>query len=149
MSSINQDEQKKLWDNLSDIENREAMSSDISTTLAFQIKALREKVGLTQEELAESVGVKESTIIQLENPNYKCHSLETLKALAAVFDVALVVRFVSFGGLVNWHTNLTPEKIAPPNHSEEVRKQTNTNVQEEPSSGSTIVGGYYFITVSI
>ena len=45
-----------------------------------------------------------------------------LKKLASVFDLALAVRFVSFGEMVDWVTSLTPERIAPPNYSEEVEQ---------------------------
>ncbi len=109
----------QLWKSLEDEEYREAFIAD-DTGLAFQIKMLRDKNGWTQEELGKRAGgKKQETISQWENPNYGRYSLSTLKDLATAFDVALVRRFAPFSEVVEWHANLTPERIAPPSFNEE------------------------------
>ena len=61
----------------------------------------------------------QESISRLEDPNYGRYSLKTLKRLAKAFDVALLVRFVSFGELGEWTVNLTPQKLKPPSYEEE------------------------------
>ena len=46
--------------------------------------------------------MNQNAISRLENPSYGKATLTTLKRLAAAFDVALIVRFVPFGQLVDW-----------------------------------------------
>lgn len=78
------------------------MESHLSKNLAFQIRMLRDQAGWSQEELAKRVGMNQNAISRLENPSYGKATLTTLKRISSAFDVALVVRFVSFGQLVNW-----------------------------------------------
>ncbi|MBI3967130.1 MAG: helix-turn-helix transcriptional regulator, partial [Chloroflexi bacterium] len=65
----------------------------ISTGLSFQIRAMREQRGWTQEDLGQRAGMAQQRVCQLENPNYGRFSLSTLKRLASAFDVALAVHF--------------------------------------------------------
>lgn len=115
-------EWQQLWENLENPENRRELATEIATSIAFQIRHLREKAGWTQAELANRTEKEQPTISQLEDPNYGRYSLVTLKTLANAFDVALSVRFVPFSELVDWLANLTPEKLAPPSYSEEQEK---------------------------
>lgn len=59
--------------------------------IGIKIGYYRRKMGITQEELAEKVGMTVSYIGQLEAPNlvYK-PSLKTLYKLSLVFDVPLI-----------------------------------------------------------
>ncbi len=61
------------------------------TRLADQITTLREKLGLTQSELARKVGTTQSGIARLENPNYANYSLKTLEKVAHALGARLVV----------------------------------------------------------
>ena len=110
---------QQLWDNLSNPENRRELATEIDTTIACQIKALREKNEWVQGELAKRTNKEQPTIAQLEDPNYGRYSLVTLKKLANAFDVALIVRFVPFSELVDWLADLTPDKLAPLSYKEE------------------------------
>jgi hypothetical protein len=51
----------------------------------------------------------QNAVSRLENPFYGKATITTLKRIAAVFDVALVVRFVPFSRLVKWVTGTTFE----------------------------------------
>ena len=109
---------------LSSLENREyrrEFAADIATSLAIQIRLLREHHRWTQEELAHRMGKRQETISQWENPDYGRYTLNTLRELAAAFDVALLVRFASFSDLVDWIANLTPQHLAPPSFDEELQ----------------------------
>jgi transcriptional regulator with XRE-family HTH domain len=95
---------------------REYVNEHINVGLAFQIRQLRESKKWTQEELAKRTGKAQETISEWENPDYGRYSLSTLKKLAAAFDVALSVKFVSFRELVYWTVCLTQERLAPPSY---------------------------------
>ena len=53
-----------------------------------KIKKYREKVGVTQEALAEKAGVRVATISRIENGHNEPYTI-TLKALADVLDVSV------------------------------------------------------------
>ena len=55
--------------------------------MAYRIKELREKKGLTQTELSKESGVSRVTIILLENGEEHEPKVGTLKAIAKVLDV--------------------------------------------------------------
>jgi DNA-binding Xre family transcriptional regulator len=62
--------------------------------VAEQIVFLRQRRGWTQKQLAEKIGMKQSRISMLENPNYGNIELKTLSRIAAAFRVKLSVRFI-------------------------------------------------------
>jgi transcriptional regulator with XRE-family HTH domain len=87
------------------------VESYIKIGIPFQLRALREERGWTQKELADRIGVKQAWIAQIENPNYSGFSLKTLLKLASVFDIGLLVRFVSFSNLMKWELELSSESL--------------------------------------
>ena len=89
------------------------VSDHLSTNVAAQIFSLREQEGWSQAELAKKTKMAQARISLLENPNYANYSIATLKRIADVFDVALIVRFVPFGQLLDWVIHLEPEHLAP------------------------------------
>ena len=116
---------KQMWESLRDPEFRKQLIDEhINVGIAFQIRSLRDRQKLTQTKLAELLGVKQPLISEWENPNYGKYTLGTLKDLAKVFDVGLLVRFVPFSTLVDWTLDLTSDGIAPPNFSEEQHHAT-------------------------
>jgi transcriptional regulator with XRE-family HTH domain len=101
---------RKIIEKLKDKEYRDAFAVEhIDTGIPFQICALREQKGRewTQKELGIRAGMAQETISRIEDPNYGKLTLKTLKRLASAFDVALMVRFVPFGELVEWELSLT------------------------------------------
>jgi transcriptional regulator with XRE-family HTH domain len=112
----------KILDGLRDKETRELFAEEhISTGLPFQIHGLREKLGLTQAELARRAGMAQERISVLEDPNYEfLPKIPTLIKLANVFDVPLIVKFGSWLELFDWETNLSPERLAPRSFDEEI-----------------------------
>ena len=97
----------------------EFVSEHVAVGLAFQINLTRRARGWTQEELASRCDMTQEAISRLEDPNYGRYSLKTLKRLAKAFDVALLVRFVSFGELGEWTVDLPYRKLTPPSYEEE------------------------------
>lgn len=61
--------------------------------LAQKIREMREAAGLTQKQLADKIGTKQSGIARLEDPDYENYSLATLKKIAQLFQKELVIVF--------------------------------------------------------
>jgi len=57
--------------------------------LAENIKKLRKKHQLSQEQLAQKAGITYSTLIKIESGANKNPTLETLTKLASVFEVKI------------------------------------------------------------
>jgi transcriptional regulator with XRE-family HTH domain len=105
---------ENLLTKLCDRDYRHAfVSEEIEVGLPFQLKAMREQEGWTQKQLAERLGTKQPAIVRLEQPGYGRFTLSTLKQLAEIFDVGLVVKFVPFGWLLDSATDITLADIAP------------------------------------
>jgi len=62
--------------------------------IAFQIINLREKAGLTQKELAELVGTKQSNIARIESADYTGYTLKTLEKIAKALRARLEIRVI-------------------------------------------------------
>ena len=73
----------------------------LNTWIALQIKAIREKRGLKQSELAELIGTQQPGIARLENVNYSNWKTETLKKVARALGVRLKISFETFGSLLD------------------------------------------------
>jgi ribosome-binding protein aMBF1 (putative translation factor) len=66
----------------------------INLEVAQMICDARTKAGLSQRELAELIGSKQSVIARLEDADYEGHSLTMLQRIAAALEQRLEVRFV-------------------------------------------------------
>lgn len=111
---------EQIWQSLNDYEYRhQFIEEEINVGIAFQIRSLRNRKDLRQEDLATLMNVKQPLVSSWENPNYGKYTLGTLKGLAKAFDVGLLVRFVPFSKLADWAANLTHDDIAPPTFEEE------------------------------
>jgi transcriptional regulator with XRE-family HTH domain len=102
------------------------VESQLSKNLAFQLRSLRDMKDWTQGELAMRVGMPQTAISRLENPYYGKPTITSLKRLAAIYDVALIVRFVPFSQLINWASGtpyeehgLRPEAMDIPSFAQE------------------------------
>src|SRR5262245_52385823 len=68
-----------------------------NAAVARQIHALRERAGLTQAQLARTVGTTASVICRLEDADYRGHSLSMLRRIAAALNQRVEIRFVPAG----------------------------------------------------
>lgn len=91
--------------------------------LAFQIRELRQKAQLSQKELGDRMSKKQNVISRLEDPSYGSYTLRTLLELASAFDVALDVRFVSFGDFLKQSQRKAPSDLRVPSYAEESRSR--------------------------
>ncbi len=62
--------------------------------IARKIYALREKAGLTQQQLAKLVGTTASVICRLEDADYEGHSLSMLRRIGAALNKRVEIRFL-------------------------------------------------------
>jgi transcriptional regulator with XRE-family HTH domain len=106
--------------NLQDKEYRDIfVSEQIDTAIPMQLRAMREREGWTQGELARRAGMAQPRISVMEDPNYSTFTISTLKRMASVFDVGLVVSFVPFSFLLDRFDRLAPDTIKVPRFSED------------------------------
>lgn len=114
------DKERQILNSLDSKEYREALAIEhVNTTLAIQIRMMRENHQWKQSDLAACLGKHQETVSQWENPDYGRHSMTTLKALAAAFDVALLVKFIPFSELVQDMVSLSETRLSPPSFGEE------------------------------
>ncbi len=86
---------------LSDREDRQAyLESCIRQDVAWQIRLNREAREMSQSELGDAIGTRQSSIARAEDTEYGRHSLAMLTKIAHAFDCGLVVQFVPYEELV-------------------------------------------------
>jgi len=96
------------------------VEENVKTGIAFQVRALREHRSWMQKELGDRLNKPQNVISRIEDPDYGRFTIRTLLDLAAAFDVALLIKFVSFGELLNQLRDLSPEKLAVQSFDEEL-----------------------------
>lgn len=68
--------------------------SSLNAELAQLIYQARTQAGLTQQQLADRVGTKQSVIARLEDAEYEGHSLSMLQRIACALNQRLEVRLI-------------------------------------------------------
>jgi ribosome-binding protein aMBF1 (putative translation factor) len=66
----------------------------VNAQVAREIYELRTRRGLSQKQLAELIGTRQSSIARLEDADYDGHSLRMLHRIAEALDAHLAVHFV-------------------------------------------------------
>jgi ribosome-binding protein aMBF1 (putative translation factor) len=69
----------------------------IHAQVARMIYEARARAGLTQRQLADLIGTKQSVIARLEDADYEGHSLTVLQRIAAALHQRLEIHMVSAG----------------------------------------------------
>ena len=85
--------------------------SFMNSYIAAQIKVLREENALTQEELAQLLGTRKSTISRIEDVSYESWTLGMLKKVARAFGLRLKISFEEFGTLVREIENFRRQEL--------------------------------------
>jgi len=113
------------------------IDSYLSSSIAIQLKVLRTDRNLKQIDLARLAGMKQSRISTMENVNNEGLNITTLQRLARVFDVALIVKFESFGGALEEIQNADREFLSKPSFKDDpvfIKKH-----EEDEKTQSTIL----------
>ena len=89
---------KQLLESWKDREYRaEFVRERVRASIALQIRALREqRNGMTQQQLGNAIGMAQTWISRLEDPEYGKMTVATLLRLAGAFDTDLEVKFRPF-----------------------------------------------------
>lgn len=107
------------------------VAENIYGRLALKILALREAQGLSQKELGDKLGVAQTWVSKLEDPNYGKLTLSTLLRLASAFDVGIEVDFVPFSKILDGALALTSQSWQVPSFDEDMGTK---NIQVEASN---------------
>ena len=98
---------------LRDREYRETyVEGHVKSYIPYQLRAIREKLRLTQKTFAERIGKPQSVVSRLENTEYGKVTVQTLLDIAHGLDIALVVKFASFPEFVATYRDLSAEAMA-------------------------------------
>ena len=118
---MNGNSRNRVLNDLKDKEARDAyVEGHARAGISYQIKAMRDSRKWSQEDLGREMGDKpQSTIARLENPDYGRLSVSTLLEIASAFDVALLVRFVAFGEILDRLQNMSLDELSPPNYKKD------------------------------
>jgi len=76
----------------------EAKATMADLALGDKIRALRERAGLTQAQLAQRIKTQPSQISRIEDADYDGHSVDTLRRIARALHARLNIDFVADAG---------------------------------------------------
>lgn len=125
------------------------VAAQINIGIPFQIRALVRASGLKQEEIAKKAGMLQPRISTMQKPGGAKFTLETLRRLAAAFDVALIVKFVPFGELVDWSESFNPETFSVTDFEHDIAFAEPVVVEEGViAAAPSAVEGYLMQTIS-
>jgi transcriptional regulator with XRE-family HTH domain len=128
----------RLREDFKDPEFRNIYANEsLNTWIATQIKVLRESRGMTQSELAEAAGMRQSAVSRLEDVDYSNWTLKTLRRLAEAMDVRLSVKFETFSSLIHEIESLSRDNLDRPTFNNDVgmkRLETKSMSAQTPIS---------------
>jgi transcriptional regulator with XRE-family HTH domain len=117
---MNESGREELIKAFRDQEYRESYAEDfLNTSLATQMRVLREQRELTQAQLAEEVGTKQTAISRIENVNNTARNIGTLMKVAFKLGCRLKVSFETFGSLVDESLQFSRENLMRPTLEED------------------------------
>jgi transcriptional regulator with XRE-family HTH domain len=88
---------QQLLQSFRDPEYRHAFVNErLRASVALQIRALRQARVMTQKELGDAIGMAQTWVSKLENPDYGKMTVATLLRLAEAFDTDLEIKFRPF-----------------------------------------------------
>lgn len=90
--------------------------------IAHQIRILRQQRNLTQAGLAKLINTGQSAVSRLEDPSYGNYTLNQLAELAAAYDVALTVKFISYGRFLQETEDVSPKSLSAMSYEEELQE---------------------------
>ena len=117
---MSESKREELIESFRDKEYRESYAEDyLNTTIATQMRVIREQRELTQAQLATAVGTKQSAISRIENVNNAARNIGTLEAIAFALGCRLKVSFETFGSLIDESLCFSRESLQRPSFEED------------------------------
>jgi transcriptional regulator with XRE-family HTH domain len=119
---ISANDRKKLTSLAKSKAYRDAyVGEHVRAFIAYQIQAIRDRMGLSQAAFADRVGMKQSVISRIENPNYGKVTVQTLLHIALALDVGLLIRFCAYPDFLPMTADVSPKALAVENVHESVQ----------------------------
>lgn len=112
---------------------RAFIEESVRTSLALQIKTIREQRDMSRPELARAMQKSPSWIFRLEDPNEPPPTITTLLQVADTYDTDLHISFGSFGSLLDRLEKLSPESFKTLSFDQELPVLEKQIKQEEAS----------------
>jgi len=100
------------------------LETRIRSAVARQIKALRNKFGMTQAQFGELIGKKQPVVCRLEDGDYSGTTISSLLDVATASGVALVVQFVSYPEFLRRTADLSDKALQPETIVESLERRT-------------------------
>ncbi len=117
---MSESKREELIESFRDKEYRESYAEDyLNTTIATQMRVIREQRELTQAQLAAAVGTKQTAISRIENVNNAARNIGTLEAIAFALGCRLKVSFETFGSLIDESLYFSRESLQRPSFEED------------------------------
>ena len=107
------------------------LSSRVRSSIAYQVRAIRQKLGLTQKGMGERIGKSQSVVARMENDDYGRLTVQSLLDVAIGADVALVIRFVSYPDFLQQMSDMSSAALQPQNIYETLEAQNVERTTEE------------------
>lgn len=95
------------------------ISEEIDIGLPMQLRAMREARGWNQKYVATKMDTKQPRFSLMEKPGYGNFSLNTLKRLASIFNVGLIVSFVPYSEMIDFVEGFGPKRLSIPSFADE------------------------------
>jgi transcriptional regulator with XRE-family HTH domain len=96
----------------------------VRTTVAYQLRSIRERLGLTQKQFANVLDRPASVISRLENTEYGKVTVQTLLDIARRLDVSLIVKFASFPEFLSAYGDISAEALAVDDYESTKEKES-------------------------
>jgi transcriptional regulator with XRE-family HTH domain len=111
---------QQLLQGFRDPEYRHAFVNErLRASVALQVRALRQARTMTQKELGDAIGMAQTWVSRLENPDYGKMTVATLLRLAEAFDTDLEIKFRPFSKTLDSLPTQGPEYFAVLSFDEE------------------------------
>lgn len=108
------------------------LEASVRSGISYQIKALRSKDNLSQKSFGQAIGVPQSVVSRLENPEYGKVTVQTLLDIAIARNVALVVRFVDYPTFFGFSDRMAEEDLQPDTVFESITKASTATLPFDP-----------------
>ncbi len=91
----------------------------VRSSVALQIRALRQAREMTQKTLGDAIGMAQTWVSKLENPDYGKLTVATLLRLAEAFDTDLEIKFRAYSRTLDSLPTQGPDYFTVPSFEEE------------------------------
>lgn len=133
------------------------VSENARTGIAYQIRALRMQRGWSQMELARRMRKPQSVVSRLEDPDYGKPSVNTLLEVAAAFDIALLIKYVSFPEFLRRTRDVSQQAMEADSFDEKQLRAisfqkgatVDINVGSPPAAAPQIVTPYDYLPLEV